>query len=569
MRRNIPLCVIIYFLVTSPLSAQDVVITEFMAAPTSGEAEWIEFHNRGTETVNLSGWTVEDAASGPVVLTSGDLFLKPGTYLVVTDALPLGAHWQPPIERLLLLSVLPALNNGGDEIRLRSADGSIADQLKYTANWLGERGISSERLRADRPNDAANWGICIADSGATPGERNSLSPKDIDLALTAAVAHADSLFLTVENRGLLQPADALVEIWKVHATLPPNELLQTEFFSIPGPGDSTIVGLLLTGLPSGSTPLLLVLRCGGDTMRDNDTLRIVISLPVPLHGLILNEIMFEPLSSGCEWIEYVNTGTVALDCSGAQLVGAANEKGIRSGFSLSSDLPPVPASGYLVIAADSTVYSRFPGLMQTAPSRVVLVCDRSSLGLGNAGDDILLLNTDGSLIDSAIYSVQWHHPFITTTRGRSLELLRPSLHLRGAQAWSSCTIAAGGTPGSRNSITLSLPTAADGGDMALQITPVPFSPDGDGHEDFCVISCNSTPGVYQGRLRIYDANGRCIRTLLNNAPASSALTMVWNGLDEAGRRARIGPYIVVLELLDTANNTVAIRKGLVVVAARL
>lgn len=569
MRRNIPLITMIFFFSFYTLRGQDLVVSEFMAAPANGESEWIELCNVGAATVNVRDWTFEDAASGPVPLCGTDLYLAPGDFLVVTDALPLGARWRLPKQRLLHQPALPTLNNSGDDIILRRPDDTVADQLTYTSGWLAERGISVERRRLNRPNVASNWGRCAADSGATPGQQNSLAPAEYDLALCCAVAYTDSLAITVKNVGMQQPEQARIDIWMQPASSSYPELLGSESFSPPLPEDSVVLRTLLAEIPAGKTRLLLVQHCAGDTRSANDSLQIAMHVPIPRRALILNEIMYEPLATGCEWVEYVNSGDAALDLTDVRLVGAAGADGGRSGISISGNLPVVPGSGYVVIAADSIVLTRFPDLVQSNPGRILIICDRSSLGLGNTNDEIVLLNTDGSVIDSAVYRSDWHHPFMTSTRGRSLELLHPSLRLQGEQAWSSCTAAAGGTPGCQNSVAYDAPIASTGDHDVLQISPVPFSPDGDGFEDHCVIRYTLPRSEYQGRLRIYDATGRCIRSLLNNAPAGSSLSIVWDGLDDAGRRARIGPYIVLLELLDTQSNAVAVRKGVIVVAARL
>jgi hypothetical protein len=44
---------------------------------------------------------------------------------------------------------------------------------------------------------------------------------------------------------------------------------------------------------------------------------------------------------------------------------------------------------------------------------------------------------------------------------------------------------------------------------------------------------------------------------------------VWDGRDDGGRKARIGPYVVLLEALNDPGGIISIAKGLVVLAARL
>jgi hypothetical protein len=50
---------------------------------------------------------------------------------------------------------------------------------------------------------------------------------------------------------------------------------------------------------------------------------------------------------------------------------------------------------------------------------------------------------------------------------------------------------------------------------------------------------------------------------------ASRIDVVWDGLDEEGKRVRIGPYVALLDILDTADNAVAAARGIIVVAVRL
>ena len=199
----------------------------------------------------------------------------------------------------------------------------------------------------------------------------------------------------------------------------------------------------------------------------------------------------------------------------------------------------------------------------------VVILARSSLGLGNSGDEILLLDSEGGIIDSIGYDPASHHPFLASTKGISLELIHPALHGLGHDVWGSCTDPRGGTPGRRNSIHSAVPPGITAGALQLSVSPLPFSPDGDGFEDYCIITCDAVTAVNQARLRLYDVNGRLVRTLVNNAPMGRRCTVVWDGCDDDGRRVRIGPYIALLELLNTVDNSVSAVKGIVVVARRL
>jgi flagellar hook assembly protein FlgD len=103
----------------------------------------------------------------------------------------------------------------------------------------------------------------------------------------------------------------------------------------------------------------------------------------------------------------------------------------------------------------------------------------------------------------------------------------------------------------------------------LNCSPNPFSPDGDGHEDFTIISYELPTSAALVRIRIFDARGRLIRTLANGEPSGAHGQVVWDGLTDRREKARIGIYIVLLEALDASGGSMQATKCTVVVAARL
>lgn len=92
-------------------SASAVVINEFFPNPETGN-EWIELYNAGSALVDLSGWTLWDGVQEIAALSSS--IGANGFFLVTLSA--------------------SKLNNTGDAIFLKRADGSTSDQVSY-GNW--------------------------------------------------------------------------------------------------------------------------------------------------------------------------------------------------------------------------------------------------------------------------------------------------------------------------------------------------------------------------------------------------------------------------------------------------
>lgn len=469
--RIVPLLLNFFLLAfASKLHAQQVAINEFMFAPASGGFEWVELFNPGPEEINLNAWTLRDKSGGGGIIINDDLPVPVGGYVIIASGIPLAAGWESPPAPVLLPQSFPSLNNSGDDISLRDAEGNLIDSLTYTGSWSAQRGVSTERLRHDLPPVRENWSASIAASGGTPGVQNSVCVTPVD--------------------------------------------------------------------------------------------------PLPRYALLINEIMPAPLGFSCEWVEIYNPGPEAIDLSRWTLAGKIDNHGSRPGILLPNNAGEIAPFGFAVIAADSTLIKQFPDI-PSPPAALLIVLNKNSLSLGNAGDELLLLDPTGACIDSMWYSDDWHSPFLPDPAGISLELLQPGFHLLGADAWSSCTARTGGTPGMRNSIYSEEPLESNSGDASLSVSPNPFSPDGDGQEDFCLFRCRLPSNVNQVRVRIYDVEGRQIATLLNNQPMGRDGMVVWDGLDSEGRRARVGAYVALLEGLDPYSNSVVAVKSVVVVARRL
>lgn len=106
-----------------PVSAThgDVRISEVLPDP-DGAREFVELWNAGDAGVDLAGWTVSDTAGN--VYTFGNHTLPPGGRIVVWgggEADARGPAW----------SKASVWNNGGDQVLLHDASGTLVDGMSY------------------------------------------------------------------------------------------------------------------------------------------------------------------------------------------------------------------------------------------------------------------------------------------------------------------------------------------------------------------------------------------------------------------------------------------------------
>lgn len=129
------------------VSAQ-VFITEIMYDLSEGSdsgREWIEVHNAGNETVDLSKWKlVESGKNHKISRVRGNL--DAGTYVIITDNPTKFAVDHPEYSGALFDSAF-SLSNDGETLSLVAPEGVVVDEVKYIKDDGGSgTGDSLQRI---------------------------------------------------------------------------------------------------------------------------------------------------------------------------------------------------------------------------------------------------------------------------------------------------------------------------------------------------------------------------------------------------------------------------------------
>ena len=133
------------------LSDEDmqIIINEILPNPVGedSEEEWIELYNKGTKSVNLLNWQLDDEAGGSkVFLFNEDNWLNSKNYLLINR-----------VESNL------ALNNSEDQVRLFNKNGQQIDSVNY------KNAVENYAFARDK-NNQWHW-----TSNLTPGKKNIFS----------------------------------------------------------------------------------------------------------------------------------------------------------------------------------------------------------------------------------------------------------------------------------------------------------------------------------------------------------------------------------------------------------
>lgn len=178
----------------SASGVQNIVITELHYNPAGDDAEFIELFNNSSESIDLSGWTIDGV---DLTIEYGTVIL-PGQYIVFTDNMP-QFKGQYPGNIFVGGQYSGGLSGGGEAVILSNADGVVIDEVTYddTAPWpTAPDGNGNTLALIDINADngvASNWEASLQTNG-TPGLENSAVITSTVIKVFAAGSEGDEIF---------------------------------------------------------------------------------------------------------------------------------------------------------------------------------------------------------------------------------------------------------------------------------------------------------------------------------------------------------------------------------------
>ncbi len=548
-----------------------VRINEILYDPDPGGPEWIELYNRGSDTLDLNEWRIGNRNSlSRYRLVTGNVPLVPGAFAVVTkDSGSFARVWATHCVVIPVPSVPVAwLGNVSDAVVVTDSWGVCVDSVPYRSAWGRAGGTSLERRDCEVSSvDSLNWAASGDSSGGTPGRENSVVTRLHDLRAGSMFAHlgpgirSAELTLRVHNDGKMAAPGCRVKFSElVDTSVGIRFIGDGSSLATIGWRDSVDVPYLWTQSVPGVHTILGVIDTVGDGRPGNNSATCQVAVPFDAGVVVINEVMFDPGPGRAEYVELMNTSSGEIDVKGWTL----EDWKTGTGIGIANGTCLIPAGGFLTVASDSSVRITF-AIPDSGGKGVLRISRWGSFSLANSGDDIALRDASGRIVDSVSYRPSWHRTGIGDVTGRSLERIRPTMSGNDARNWSTCVDLRGGTPNRMNSIYAG--GAAAGG--SLSFAPNPFSPDGDGFEDFAVVHFEGPADVAVMNIKIFDVKGRLVRRLANSEAVGRRGERIWDGCDDERRRVRMGIYVVFLELCDEQGHRLYDARGAIVVAGRL
>ncbi|HKL31753.1 MAG TPA: gliding motility-associated C-terminal domain-containing protein [Tangfeifania sp.] len=290
---------------------------------------------------------------------------------------------------------------------------------------------------------------------------------------------------------------------------------------------------------------------------DEVTVSAKVSYPEIEPGdVIINEILFNPVPEGNDYVELFNLSEKEIPLKNLYLASRDNDLQLTQIYRLTEKNTRFNPGSFLALTKDTNGIFPFYFIecetcfrqMEKFPS------------FNNDDDYVVLLNEKMEIIDELFYTEDWHHEMLADEKGVSLERISAQTKTNNPENWASASGLAGyGTPGYKNSQAA---TEINSGPL-ITFEPEAFSPNLDGYNDEYQIHYQLNKPGYLANILIFDAAGRFVLQLANNEILPTSGTIKWNGEDETGQKLPMGVYVVMVEIFNTEGAVHKFKDGVV------
>ena len=558
-----------YTLLNYTLIAQenDIVINEIMADPSPvialPEQEYIELYNTSSEAININKWKI--IIGKKELLFDDDIVIQSDGYLILchNDAIeelsPYGnCHGFSSFQ----------ITNSGSNVSLIDKNDRLISAVDFDISWHSatykkDGGWSLEQIDAFNPcAGKKNWGSSCDKNGGSPGKINSIAgenviPPKLDHIIASSHNEIEVFFNQNMDFESLQKTDnyIITELnlypEKIETIKHKNNYVKLTFDYIFEEGKLYTLNINNVN------------NCNDIPPENEIEARFGLSSDVSYNDIIINEILFHPISPGVEYLEIYNRSDKVIDLKGI-MFGT-----IKQSFPNPSDtsLKEICAESRIILPQSYVLLSTDKEIVMEqyldADADADFLDVESFPTLPNEEGHIIICDKSRVVVDEMKYSDKMHYDLLSVTQGVSLERISTENSSLDENNWHSASFNFNyGTPGYKNSMAQDI-TSAVGNEIS--IIPEVFSPDGDGHNDICSIHYKFDNSGYSMNVKIFNSNGLLVKNLFNNNLVSGKGVIHWDGSDDNNRSVSIGIYIVQAEIFDL-NGNVDRSRNVVVVA---
>jgi len=516
----------------------DIILTEIMADPNPvvsilPDAEYVELFNASNKVIDLR--KLYFSTGGQARPIQGGLFM-PGSYIIIcADALKADFS---VFGNTATLQSFPSMGNTSGMIQISDIQNNIIIFVNYHSSWYRDiyraaGGWSLELVEIDKPFDCpANWRASMDPKGGSPGAVNSVSgilpDRTGPVLVSASVTQPQQISLLFDEE--LESASQSSGLFSIIEGIPIG--------AVDLMGDNRRIHLeLLEPLIQGNSYRLQISGalkdCLGNFNPESRLVRLGLPEPIEPGDLIINEVLFNPVPGGHDFLELYNISGKVLNIKGMHIWN--RQRPGNSFVQVQADWVLFPGD-YAVLSQDkSKLIAQYPGSCDSC------ILEHPLPALDDDSGNVTLMNGT-TVLDAFNYSKAQHSVLLKKLDGISLERLDPSKSAEIAANWHSAAEIVGfATPGYRNSQFREIQTANSG---ALMVLSEILTPDGDGDNDLLsIVFKTDKPGAIL-TLICYDVSGRPVSVLAQNLLCGQENLLKWDGTDEKGVLVRSGFYLL-------------------------
>ncbi|MGL4957047.1 MAG: lamin tail domain-containing protein [Bacteroidales bacterium] len=536
----------------------DIVFSELMIKPNTESEfpeEYIELYNRSDEDIDMSNWKIE-RPSNQGRITAG--VIKSKEYALIG---------KPACEQgSLEVSNRPNLLDAGTTLTLKDdCDVPIAI-VSYSDTWYAddvkksEGGWSLEKLDLNNLQEtAALWRASVDERRGTPCAPNSVATTLKDTEPPVCIGFSiDKQYVNLQFN----------EVLSAEHLIPPNFELEGGYGSAThlyfSQTEPTSIRLAFAHILEQNKAYRILSQnsicdLAGECITSFEQEIGFGGLPKS-NDIVINEVLFNPNSGGVDFVELYNRSNNIVELEDIKI---ANRKTTSSLIDKMYSLPR-----YTLFPNTYVVLSTNPDIVQSQYScknPQAFIRLNTLPTYANEQGCVVLLNTDSTLLEEFYYTDKMHNNILSNKKGVSLERINPNRPVNEQSNWLSAAQLFGfATPTYKNSQH----SDSEGDtERVVSISPEVFSPDGDGFDDALFINYNLPQSGYIANVRVFNAAGKLVKTLLQNVTLATEGRFSWDGIGNNGSLVPIGVYVVHIEFF-ALNGKVKRYKRTCVVAKR-
>jgi hypothetical protein len=280
-----------------------------------------------------------------------------------------------------------------------------------------------------------------------------VAPPILDTVTVISVSQIDVKF----NEAITQASGELISNYSIAPSVGVASI------AIDGTDPSLFHFTLNGNLVNGTSYILsasnIVDLAGNSATLQSESFQYLVSDIAQKGDVIITELFPDPSPviglPEVEFIEIYNKSSKIFNIQGWKIGDASTDGTIGSAWLLPGEYRVLTATANVPLFTTTTAIetTSFPSL-------------------NNAGDDVVLKNNSGLIIDKLSYTDDWYQDLIKKSGGYTLELINPNNPCSDASNWIASNSTTGGTPGAVNSVNNLTPDSeAPTVDLLLALAP--------------------------------------------------------------------------------------------------